>query len=526
MLRTDVAAGKLRMPRWIIAVALILAAALCGGVLLLALKWPFSEQSLTDSIHEIVPGTVQIGKFQDRIFPHPGCEAHEVTLTRSSGPGEAPLVRVQTISIQSRYVDLFLRPGYVARIVLKGLRVQVPPRGSGASSQDDLVAHSATQSRTRVGEIIADGALLEIARQGDRPPLKFEIHALTLKSVSRNTPFYYSVALTNAIPHGEITSQGRFGPWNESDPGQTAVSGSYKFQGADLSVFPGIAGMLSSSDKFSGELAKIEAGGTVEIPDFTVKEANHRVPLQARYSATINAIHGDISLRRVEASLQDTTLVASGDIVGHPGKKGRFTSIRIEARTGKVEDLLRLFVRDPTPPLAGAITFGADVSIVPEGRPFLREADLRGQFAIAKGVFVHPDTQSRVNDLSRRSRGEIPGQQDAEVRRNVSSNIKSDVRLHDGVAMLTNLSFLIPGASAHMNGTYNLLTGTVNLHGTLKTEAEISQTTTGLKSILLKPLNPLFKRKHAGADMPVELTGTYAKPHVGVDFNPVRQLDK
>ncbi len=231
MLRTDVAAGKLRMPRWIIAVALILAAALCGGVLLLALKWPFSEQSLTDSIHEIVPGTVQIGKFQDRIFPHPGCEAHEVTLTRSSGPGEAPLVRVQTISIQSRYVDLFLRPGYVARIVLKGLRVQVPPRGSGASSQDDLVAHSATQSRTRVGEIIADGALLEIARQGDRPPLKFEIHALTLKSVSRNTPFYYSVALTNAIPHGEITSQGRFGPWNESDPGQTAVSGSYKFQG-------------------------------------------------------------------------------------------------------------------------------------------------------------------------------------------------------------------------------------------------------------------------------------------------------
>ena len=51
----------------------------------------------------------------------------------------------------------------------------------------------------------------------------------------------------------------------------------------------------------------------------------------------------------------------------------------------------------------------------------------------------------------------------------------------------------------------------------MKTEAELSQETSGIKSALLKPLDPLFKRKKAGAAVAVKMTGTYKHPEFGFD---------
>jgi hypothetical protein len=51
----------------------------------------------------------------------------------------------------------------------------------------------------------------------------------------------------------------------------------------------------------------------------------------------------------------------------------------------------------------------------------------------------------------------------------------------------------------------------------LKTQAELSQETTGTKSALLKPFDPLFKRKKAGATVAVKMTGTYKNPQFGFD---------
>jgi hypothetical protein len=497
---------------------------LAASITLVA-KWPFSQQSVTDSIHEIVSGTIQMGRFRNRIFPHPGCEAYDVVVTRMSGtPGQSPLVTVKRISIEARYSDLFARPGFVARIVLNGLRVHVPPRGSGENAGTDSSGRSGSEpTKTRVGEIVAEGALLEIGRQGGHPPLKFDIHSLVLKSVSRDKPFSYTLSLTNAIPPGEITSQGRFGPWNTTDAGQTPVSGSYKFQQADLSTLAGISGMLSSEDKFSGRLNQIDTRGSIEIPDFKIKERANEIPLRARYIAAVNAINGDVFLHQVTATFLHTTIVASGDIAGHPGKKGKITSLKFEAHDGRIEDVLRLFVKEATPPMSGAAVLHANVLVAPEGRPFLREVSLRGDFTIAGGHFNHSHTQASVDDLSQRARGQGQGEKNAGDRQSVTSDMESQVVLRNGAATLTNLSFKVPGALAHMNGTYDLFTSKVDFHGTLKTEAELSQETTGLKSILLKPLNPIFKKKKAGAEVPVRLTGTYADPHFGFDIDPVHK---
>jgi AsmA-like C-terminal region len=93
------------------------------------------------------------------------------------------------------------------------------------------------------------------------------------------------------------------------------------------------------------------------------------------------------------------------------------------------------------------------------------------------------------------------------------------VLLRDGTARLSNLSFSVPGALAQLQGTYNLITERVDLHGTLRTNSEPSDTTHGMKSMLLKVLDPFFKKKHAGYAMPVKITGTYEHPAFGLDLN-------
>ena len=57
---------------------------------------------------------------------------------------------------------------------------------------------------------------------------------------------------------------------------------------------------------------------------------------------------------------------------------------------------------------------------------------------------------------------------------NVLSDLKGHVLLSNGIATFSNLSFGVPGALAQMRGTYNLISEKIDLHGTLKTEAEIS----------------------------------------------------
>ena len=41
---------------------------------------------------------------------------------------------------------------------------------------------------------------------------------------------------------------------------------------------------------------------------------------------------------------------------------------------------------------------------------------------------------------------------------------------------------------------------------------------TGWKSVLLKPVDPLFKKDGAGTEVPIKISGTKSEPHIGLDF--------
>jgi hypothetical protein len=172
--------------------------------------------------------------------------------------------------------------------------------------------------------------------------------------------------------------------------------------------------------------------------------------------------------------------------------------------------------------MSGTTSFRAKVSIPPGSRPFLQKVELQGDFGINAGTFSNSNTQEGVNHMSE---GALFGGQDRtktekkeEESETALSDLKGHVLLKDGIARFSDLSFSVPGASARMQGTYDLINEKINLYGTLKTESEPSNTTTGVKSLMLKVLNPFFKKKRAGYVMPVKITGTYEHPLFGLDL--------
>src|SRR5262249_30292336 len=151
---------------------------------------------------------------------------------------------------------LLLRPGYVAHVVVEGLRVQIPAIGTGAPPLNP------SPTRVVLGELTADNSVLEIARRDD-PPLKFAIHSLKMNSLRHQGAFAYEVSFANPVPSGEIHSKGHFGPWNESDPAQTHVKGSYALDHAHLAEFDGISGTLFSEGEFHGTLGHVNVQGKI-----------------------------------------------------------------------------------------------------------------------------------------------------------------------------------------------------------------------------------------------------------------------
>ena len=533
---------KLRLKTLLLTASALLLALLIGGITL-ATHWPFSQSRITQGFEEAFPVTVTFQNFHSTYFPHPGFEADNAAFTRLGlSPGSPPIVTVQHITLQANYLDLFLRPGYVSRMILTGFRVHVTALGSQHPQNTNW--HE-TKSTTRFGELVADNSVLDIERSDSHETLHFDIHSLRVSNLSRDNPMSYTVGVHIPLPPGDVDAHGRFGPWNSADPGQTAVSGEYNFRNADLSVFKGIGGILSSDDSFQGILQRIETRGTIDVPDFYVTYTHHPVHVSSEFHAFVNGTNGDVTLDRVSSSLMQTNVLAKGEIAGHPGEQGKTAAIDLSVRDGRIQDVLRLFVRAPKPPLDGNVNFSARVIIPPEPRPFLQRVRLTGDFRVSDARFIKTSTQASVDTLSDRARGEKPKDpqppppnaaanslpnSDANSKaasntdpnpddlERVISNLSGHVELRDAIATLADLSFTVPGASALMHGTYDIRSEAVALHGTLKTEAEFSDMTSGFKSVLLKPFNSLFKRKHAGAEIPVHLLGTYQHPQTGLDL--------
>ena len=503
-----------RMRRGLVTATVVLLVLLATGFILLLHYWPFTQAAVTEGLEDTVAGKVQIAAFHSTYFPIPGCVAEGVVITES-GQGSPVLIMVRKLSIQTGLSDLFRNT--IREVRAEGLRVVVPP-GTGLASGKH---RSATRPLNRlVSKFVADGAVVEFERRGkdkeeSSGSLRFEISRLALLQRGGDSPIEFHTVLLNPEPPGEISAEGEFGPWRTEEPGATAVSGSYSFQHAKLDAFKGIGGTLSSQGRFSGNLGQIDVEGTTATPDFEVRRSGHRVRLNTRFTARVDGVNGDTFLQSLDVRLQDTSIQSQVSVKKHSGN-GKLTSLHAGGK-GRVQDLLRLFSKDNPPAMSGAISFKAGVSLPPGHRPFLDKLVLEGGFTIEGVRFTKASTQASFEELSARAQGQKvkkPGDAAA-----VTGDLSAHVTLRNGVATFSGLTFTAPGASAQLSGTYNLLNEHVNLQGTLQTQASLSHAATGIKAVLLKPLDPIFKRKPAGASVGVKLAGTYEKPLFGIDLD-------
>jgi AsmA-like C-terminal region len=499
-----------RSSRWL-RLAVILALGIAIAACFLVYFWPFRRDAVMKELEAESYSKVTAASFHETYFPRPGCFLEQVVFQHNPKNGTPPLITAQRIRIEGSFSGLFAR--HVKLVRVEGLRILVPPLGSEQFETPQ-------RSSVVIDDLVADGATLEVAsRVAGNQPLKFTFRGFTISDVGSNVPAFFKATLSNSEPPGEITTTGKFGPWKPDDVGSTAVSGEYYFEHADLGSFGGIRGFLASSGKYSGTLEHIDVAGSTDVPLFAVSRSSHQTQLHTQFNAVVNAENGDVSLQKVSANFRQTTVSGQGSVAGKAGQAGKTVSLEITGKDGRIQDFLLLFIRSPQAPMSGIVTFKANVSVPPEDKPFLEKVELQADFGINGGSFT-PGTQQNVNNLSEGGSGEKkPNSSNDETDTpNVLSNLKGHLFLRNGTATFSTLSFSVPGALAQMRGTYNVISQTINLHGTLKTVSDISKTTSGVKSLMLKMLDPFFKHKPSGYVAPVKITGTYDHPLFGLDL--------
>jgi hypothetical protein len=511
------------MRNWILVSAAVLAVALASGAILLTLHWPFTQAAVTKALEDRFARDVKIAKFRVTYFP-PGCVAEGIEFLHRQRKDLPPLITVQTLTIRAGYTGLL--HNQLNDVQVAGLHVLVPPRNPDASRQTFPFTNSTSGKNLTIGEITTDGAVLEFmseqpADQSSETRFTMRIDHLRLDHVGASDPIRFRIQFNNTEPPGEIRSDGRFGPWNSADPGNTALSGSYTYQHVTLAVFDGIAGTLSSEGKFGGTLGRIDAQGTMDVPDFKVSGSAHQVHLASNFQAVIDGTNGDTYLTRVESHFGTTTVISQGDVKGHPGQHGKTAMLSMSASQGRIEDLLRLFSGSAQPAETGDVRFETKVELPPGPQAFLRRLRLDGKLGIASGHFTSTKVQVPVNRLAESSRGENKNQEEADSS-TVLSNLQGHFSANGGIAKLSEVSFTEPGTLAQIDGTFNLVDKSLNLRGVLTTDGKLADTTSGFKAVVVKALGPFITKKSVTV-VPFSITGTSSKPSFALNLAAKRK---
>src|ERR1051326_1242729 len=285
------------------------------------------------------------------------------------------------------------------------MEIHVPPKGE----QPKPVASAPPAGRpinVLIKSVqIADALLVILPRDKAKNPMKFEVAHLRLKSVAGNEAMDYDALLTIPKPPGQVHSNGTFGPWAADEPGDTPLAGIYSFEKADLGVFNGIAGTLTSTGTFEGTLDSVHARGEATVPDFRLKMAGNKVPLWTRFEVLVDGTNGNTVLQPVKAKTGNTSFTTTGAVIKHEGQARRTIDLAVSMPNGDLRDLLRLATKGP-PFMEGRIARKTKLRIPPLTGSVREKLELDGDFELHNTKFLKSSIQSQIDKLSRKGQGQ------------------------------------------------------------------------------------------------------------------------
>jgi len=508
--------------KWLAIVAAVLIAALLIALrMLFTHAEPYLRARATDMLSSRFHSDAEIHELHVSLFPLV-LQGKGIVLYYHGHHDLPPLITIDQFQATADLIEFFGRPWHIHEVYLKGFAINVPPKeerqgqgffGNGKAKRDIKV---------KIDEINAENSLLQIMPSDPKKSAhEFVIEHLVMRRIAPGKPAAFDAVLTNPTPPGQIHSTGQFGPWEPDDPRGTRVSAGYTFTNADLSVFKGISGILSSSGKYSGPLERIEVEGQTETPDFAVDTGNHPMMLKTEFHATVDGTNGETFLHPVTAHFLDSTLVCSGKIVKAPTGKGREVLLHVDSQDARIEDLLRLTVKSDKPLLDGSVKLDTSFDLPPGGGKVMDRLALNGKLAMSDMQFTNTEVRDKLENLSRRAQGH-PNDQNAG---SSVSQLTGNFDLHSGAIELRDLNFSLPGADVQLEGNYGLGSEKMDFHGDLRLEAKPSQMVTGVKSLLLKPFDPLF-RKNGMTQVPIKVTGDRSHPSFGLDFHRKKEKEE
>jgi len=492
---------------------------------------------------EKLDSEVELGDLHLRAFPQLRVDGADLRIRRRGMSDLPPLISIKSFRVDASIVGIFHK--HVDHLRLDGLDINIPPsqirdqvrrienerseekvRTAEVDRGDRVVGSTgATAADPLTGGIVIDhtdtndARLIILPFERHKQPKVWAIHNLHMRDLGAPRSWPFEATLTNGVPPGEIDVNGKFGPWHREEPGDTPLEGVFDFARADLSVFTGIAGTLSSQGYFGGTLARLEAAGQTNTPDFTIAVGGHPFPLYAQYQTLIDGTNGDTRLTSIDAWFLSSYLHATGAVLDAPeGQSGRTVTLDVAMDKSRIEDVMKMAVKTASPPMVGALKLNTKFLLPPGNGDVVDRLRLDGRFSIAKARFTNYDVQGKIEELSKRGRGKA----DDISKQRVASDFQGRFKLGGGRLTLPEVTFDVPGARVELAGSYALKPETLDFKGQLLLDAKISQTTTGWKSVLLKAVDPLFKRKNGpGSAIPIKISGSRNAPAFGLDMRRV-----
>jgi hypothetical protein len=455
---------------------------------------------------------VEVETLHVNLLPQMGVNGEGLSIRYHHRRDLPPMFHVAKFSFNLGILGILRAPRHIAGVYVENMTITIPPRGEMKEPKPASNAKKFIPSVIADEIVCNDTDLVIVPKKQGKEPLDFAIHDLVLKSVGADKPFDFHGNLTNAKPQGEIATRGTFGPWDVDEPGDTPVTGSYEFRDADLGPFPGIAGTLSSTGTYHGQLNEIEVAGKTDTPNFSLDPVGHPVPLHTDFSATVNGTDGDTYLHPVRATLGRSLIIAEGSVVRVPEEQGHIIQLDINAPDARIQDILNLAVNSDKPLLTGPAKIKAKLLLPPGKQKVLQKMILDGQVGLEDAQWSSAKIRDKLASLSRHAEG----QPENEEAGSSVSDLHGDFRLEKAILRFRTLRFSVPGALVDLTGNYEIREGQLDFTGQLRLQAKLSQTVTGKKSFFLKAVDPFFSKEGAGTLLPITITGTRDAPTLGV----------
>ena len=531
---------------WFWALLTLVALVIVFGAMFTAVV-PLSSDTLrhrlVQYLSEKLDSEVELGDLHLRAFPRLRVEGADLRIRRRGMGDYPPLISIKSFHVDASIVGLYRK--HVEHVRLDGLDINIPPsearkklevrsqkaegraaggKAAGTTGEEQTLEEKRRDPLKDGGVVIDrmdtnDARLILLPFEREKAPKIWAIHNLHMRDLGALKPWPFKATLTNGVPPGEIDVSGQFGPWHRDEPGDTPLEGAYNFAKADLGVFKGISGTLSSTGYFGGTLDQLEANGQTDTPDFTIKVGGHPFPLHVKYQALIDGTNGDTRLSNVDAWFLNSYLHATGAVLDAPkGQHGRTVTLDVAMDKARIDDVMKMAVKTASPPMVGALKLDTKFVLPPGETDVVDRLRLDGRFSILKARFTNYDVQAKIEELSTRGRGRTSEAAKARV----ASDFQGRFKLADGRLSLPEVTFDVPGARVELAGYYGLKSEVIDFKGQLLMDAKVSQTTTGWKSLLLKVVDPLFKQKDgSGSAIPIKIKGTRNAPEFGLDVRRV-----